>query len=529
MRQLLRDYADGKIQKNDEGSWVRLCGSCEDPNCGNAKELTYDEVKFLKDQGRITAAQADPNKNREGKVKDIEVVREGTQVILPPRMSFDEAIDWLKKKQAEDERVINIRELVKCHPADGAHALVRALAKKYGWINLVPTPGFFGPTPPTMFGVNVGVDKVVQVPWGQIQIPGVAGKLSTAYEFVDGEPQFLILANTKQKHAEEIAEIARLTREYIRTDSIYRGKAIRIKGELPDPEDFNPVQEQPKFIDLSRVDENELVLPSDVEAAVVTSLFTPIEHTLACKEAGIPLKRGILLEGPYGTGKTLTAYVAAKKCEESGWTFIYLDSVKSLAAAINFARQYQPAVVFCEDIDRVLNTDERDDEMDNILNTIDGIESKQSDIMVVLTTNHVENITQAMMRPGRLDAIITVRPPDSKAAERLLRIYARGMLKEGEDLTEVAKLLDGHIPAVIREVIERSKLVAIGRLGRGARLDLTGQDLLIAAQGMQGHLNLLGRGHKTKESEMMVISSAFTNALHTVLKNGKTSTQEDSD
>jgi SpoVK/Ycf46/Vps4 family AAA+-type ATPase len=66
----------------------------------------------------------------------------------------------------------------------------------------------------------------------------------------------------------------------------------------------------------------------------------------------VPLKRGVLLEGPYGTGKTLTAFVTAKKCVENGWTFIMLDRVAALKEALTFARMYAPAVVFAEDIDR---------------------------------------------------------------------------------------------------------------------------------------------------------------------------------
>ena len=72
--------------------------------------------------------------------------------------------------------------------------------------------------------------------------------------------------------------------------------------------------------------------------------------------------------------------------------------------------------------------------MDEILNVIDGIESKGTEIITVLTTNNLGNITSAMLRPGRLDAIVSVRAPDAKAAQQLVRLYAGTLLAADDDL-----------------------------------------------------------------------------------------------
>src|SRR5690606_23078560 len=107
--------------------------------------------------------------------------------------------------------------------------------------------------------------------------------------------------------------------------------------------------------DLSKVDVKGLILREEVQQLVNISLLTPIQKTQQCRDNRIPLKRGILFYGPYGTGKTLTALVTAKHAVDNGWTYIMVNNVSALAATLTFARMFQPAVVFGEDIDRVID------------------------------------------------------------------------------------------------------------------------------------------------------------------------------
>jgi transitional endoplasmic reticulum ATPase len=186
----------------------------------------------------------------------------------------------------------------------------------------------------------------------------------------------------------------------------------------------------------------------------------------------------------------MTAYVAAKYAEDNGWTFLYLKDVNDLAIAIQFAKMYGPSVIFAEDLDNALGTSQRNTDVNGILNTIDGVDTKDSEIIVVLTTNHVDRINKAMLRPGRLDAVINVMPPNGEAAVKLVHQYARGLLKTDDDFTNVSKLLNGKIPAVIREVVERAKLAAIAAAPT-EDLIITAKALEIAAKSMSGQLALL--------------------------------------
>ena len=439
---------------------------------------------------KVAQAIAILNGTTEPDFKDVTVARGGAQVVLPTGMTTKAAIKWLQRIDEEDEREVAVHHEIQCYPIEGAYALYRALKEKYGFVSLAATPTFLGSKPPVLVGFDVSLTEHVQVPWGRMQIPNVAGHLETGAELKpNGEFRFVLSGKTKRRDEEEINALVALVREFATTRSIYRGQAIRVTFPTAENFDFTYT---PKFIDTREVKEEELVFPAEVQEMVNTALFAPIEKTAMCRKLKVPLKRGILLEGPFGVGKTLAAYVTAKKCVENGWTFMYLEKTADLKQAIQLARSYMPCVIFAEDIDRAVEGEERTEEMDAILNTIDGIDNKTSEILVVLTTNNVDKINKAMLRPGRLDAVIPVRLPDDAAARQLVINYSRGLLRQGEDLTEVGNVLRGMIPASIRETVERSKLAATWRLPEGTdRVELTANDLVVAARSMQAQLDLM--------------------------------------
>ncbi len=426
--------------------------------------------------------------------KGVGFEQSGTKIILPVGMSTGEAMTWLQRKTEQDEQAIIVNNEIDCYPVEGAWALMCVLQEKFGFVGLQSVKTMFGENPPHMIGVEVTPGHTTQVPWGNMAIPGIDGILCAGFDIKkDHSVRFTLNGKVKRKSEGAVREVVDLVRAYILKNSLFRGKAIQVV--FPNPADDGPfsidVGYLPKVMDVSGVKEDELIFPHEVEELVQTSLFAPIEHAPACRELQIPLKRGILLEGPYGVGKTLTAFVTAKKCVENGWTFIYIKQARDLDRAIAMAKQYQPCVIFAEDLDSAVEGNDRTDEINAILNTIDGIDAKGHEVMVVVTTNHVENINKAMLRPGRLDAIIPVRAPDAIAAARLMRLYARDLIPEGEDLTAAAEMLAGHIPAFIREAIERSKLSAVRHAIAGRPLTVTANDLITAANSMNAQVKLL--------------------------------------
>jgi len=428
--------------------------------------------------------------NEQGEVfKDTVVVREGEKIVLPDGMSCRQGIEVLTQREREEETKVGVNIVVDAYPLEGARAFQLALAEKFGWVGAVPTPGFFGDSPPTMLAIETGIDKTEEVIWGRVQIPAIDGHLATSLTVLDGRFLFAIGGEVKRKSLPLVTALGDLTKRFVKERSIYKGHALRVEFTDPMDENFDP-RNGPKFMDTTKTRSEDLIFSRDIDARIRRALFNPIEHTQACRDHGIPLKRGTLLAGTFGVGKSLAAAVTAKKCVEHGWTFLYLSDPDQLATAIRFARAYEPAVVFVEDVDKVTGG-ERDAELDEILNAIDGVDTKNSEVMLVFTTNRLDIINRAALRAGRLDDIVEVLPPDPEAVERLINLYTRGMLANGERVGDVAAMLAGQIPATICDVCTRAQLAAVPRATRGNKLTITAEDLRVAALGKLDELKLV--------------------------------------
>lgn len=420
-----------------------------------------------------------------------EVVQHGDKMMIPDGMDIDDAIALLARRKEYMEKAVVLSETFDAFPWDGAHALNAVLARRYGWVEQRATPGFFGDNPPQLVTIEVGPGRKAVVPWGGIALPNIKGGITTGVAEKDGRMVFRLTAKIRRIDEALIRTLFDEVAMELKVNSIYRGQVVRIRfkddagATIPLPE--------PKFIDPYDANESMLIYSDVVQAAVETNLFTPISRVKDCIANGISIKRGVLLGGTYGTGKTLAAKVAARLAAEAGITFVYVPRADELAQALAFAHAYQsPAcVVFCEDIDRVMDG-ERDVEMDDILNIIDGLDTKTANILVVLTTNALDKINPAMLRPGRLDAVIEVTPPDAKAAEKLLRMYGDGLIADDVPLHNAGMKLAGTIPAVIAEVVKRAKLAELKRIPEGAKLQsLSEASLIEAAETMRRQLKLL--------------------------------------
>lgn len=418
---------------------------------------------------------------------------------IPNGMPIQEAINLLERRKEYLEEEVDIRETFDVFPWDGAHAIDIVLTRKFGWSAATATPGMFGPNPPKLISIEVGPGTYKQVPWGAFSLPGVAGLLHCSAGHKNGRITFSLVAHVQRKDEATIREIFELTRQELRVNSIYRGQAIKVRFTDDNGDDLE--MPEPRFMDTSDTHEEMVIYSKDVQQSVRTNLFTPITRVADCIANEIPVKRGVILGGPYGTGKTLAAMVAAKLAVDNGITFVYVGHADELAKAIEFAKQYQsPAcVVFCEDIDRAMDG-ERTVEMDDILNIIDGIDTKSAHIITVLTTNHLENINPAMLRPGRLDAVIEVTPPDADAVVGLVRLYGGGAIDPSADLNAVGKVLQGQIPAVIAEVVKRAKLHQLGLQKPGTRVEkLSAEALVASAKSMTSQIELLRKQSEPKE------------------------------
>ncbi len=414
---------------------------------------------------------------------DVGIVRKGEQIILPENMEIPEAIDWLKKKNELEMKMVSFYEVIDGFPYDVARALGLAIKQKFGFASMAD---FW----PKSISIPIDADgSMEQVYIGAFGIPSLENsQISTR---PTSPVQLRIECAVRQRDRSKVKELMALTRKILKEHSVYKGNPIKLSWN-----EANSTWDEPKFI--KTIEMGQLQVNDDTKELLEFAVWTPIMMTAECRKEKIPLKRGIQLEGPYGTGKSLFATETAALCKKHGWTFILLEDVNLLEEAYKFAMQYQPAVVFAEDIDTVMIQGATGWELpEGIRNTIDGVDTKSVEIILVLTTNHKDKLPASLLRPGRLDAVIPFREPNEKTVGALIRQYAGDLLPVDDDITSVQEKLNGQIASVIREVVERAKLRMISRKGKR---ELKSSDLNLAADSMVHQLSLLNAQQPRRKS-----------------------------
>ena len=121
------------------------------------------------------------------------------------------------------------------------------------------------------------------------------------------------------------------------------------------------------------------------------------------------------------------------------------------------------ALVFVEDIDQVTRGN-RDSAMQDILNTLDGGDTKDMNVITLFTTNHIELIEPTFLRGKRIGTIISMGTIDAKTAEEFIReSFKIGCYTINDDLTDVCKYIEENsiAPAFMAEIIEKVKAMMI--------------------------------------------------------------------
>lgn len=120
-------------------------------------------------------------------------------------------------------------------------------------------------------------------------------------------------------------------------------------------------------------------------------------------------------------------------------------------------------VIFTEDVDQVVRGN-RDSAMQDILNTLDGGDTKDMNVISLFTTNHIELIEPTFLRGKRIGSIISMGSLDAKTAEEFIRkSFEIGCYTIQDDLTEVCQFIEKSkiVPAFMAEIIEKVKAMMV--------------------------------------------------------------------
>ncbi|HBB14318.1 MAG TPA: AAA family ATPase [Treponema sp.] len=343
---------------------------------------------------------------------------------------------------------------------------------------------FFGDRLNSMFFGNANVEPYsafyAEVKSGEVESVTINGdslsykKKGTDNTFTTENPEspllkeFLLQNDVKvtvQKDGLEIVSIILDIFFYI----IFFGAIIFVFRKFISPNTFKVVHKTGvKFSDVVGMDN----LKKDM-----TQVMDIMNHPDEYAKRGIRMPKGILLEGEPGNGKTLFAkalagearvnFIPAKATDfESMFMAIGPMKVKLL---FRKARRSAPCIVFIDEFDGIgtrRNYSGSAIETENtrivtaLLNELDGFENTKG-VLVLAATNSISALDEALVRPGRFDARVSVPYPDENARKELIKMYTKDKkLTNDCSLELLAEKFKGFSCAKIESVLNRSQLLA---------------------------------------------------------------------
>lgn len=402
----------------------------------------------------------------------------GTEIGVPKGTTYVKARRILDAAEAAETTMTTVERYFDYPHTDVAVAVFRVLSQRYGLAAGKASESFFGTTPADTLNVKMPDGSVLTVPTGDLTIPAL-GENVRFYVGSPGGGRGAFHAEAPKRMAAEMNAIAADVEAHLREHSIYRGHAITADS-VPD------------FVDLSGFDASTIVFSDEVEDTLDAAILHPIRDTASVIGEGIPVKRAMLLYGPYGTGKTSAGLRIAQVAAQHGWTYILTRPGDDIGRALRMARLYateeRGAVVFVEDLD-TQGGPSSPMSVSRLLDVFDGATAKGAPVMLVATTNRVEKLHPGMLRPGRLDYVVHVAGLDRSGTERLLRaVIPTDRLDAATNFDAVYAAMPGFEPAFVRATADRAKSWAIRR---SADYVLTTDDLIGAARSLHSQLALL--------------------------------------
>jgi energy-coupling factor transporter ATP-binding protein EcfA2 len=260
-----------------------------------------------------------------------------------------------------------------------------------------------------------------------------------------------------------LEEVINLSNEH----SVYKNKVFEIRFE-PSGQEYGTDHEQAfqvHFLPRHEIDPAEIILEDEVRSLIDRNVIDFHQRREQLVALGVPRKRGLLLYGPPGNGKTYTCKYLAGCLKDATTIFAAGTALVQIRTIFNVARLFQPALIVLEDIDLVYSDRQINPyspQLGSLMDELDGA-ADADNLIVMLTTNSIERVESAIKdRPGRVSQCIEVPNPGSKLRE----LYLKSLLKDFEDkeldYEELVKLTDGASHAFIKEFVYRS--VQIGSL-----------------------------------------------------------------
>ncbi|WP_425568908.1 AAA family ATPase [Pseudonocardia xishanensis] len=215
---------------------------------------------------------------------------------------------------------------------------------------------------------------------------------------------------------------------------------------------------------------------TEVKQALTEAVLWPLRYPDSFARLGVQAPRGVLLYGPPGGGKTFLLRALAGSGQLNVFSVKgaelldkYVgESERAVRELFRKAADAAPALIFLDEVDALAprrggSTDSgvADRVVAALLTELDGA-TPLRDVVVVGATNRPELVDPALLRPGRLERLVFVPPPDAAARADILRASSRNTpLASDVDLDALAGELDGYSAADCAAILREAALTAM--------------------------------------------------------------------
>jgi len=266
------------------------------------------------------------------------------------------------------------------------------------------------------------------------------------------------------------AEIAARLRVLALEHNVFRGQLISFGQNM-----FGERAAALQFHTRPLLSADEVILPAETLDMVHRQVVGVAEHRDRLLAARQHLKRGLLLYGPPGVGKTHCVRYLASQLSDVTIVELTGDSLRLISAACSVARTLQPAMIVVEDVDLIAQDRDRYEGQHpllfQLLNEMDGL-AEDADVVFLLTTNRPDVLEPALAaRPGRVDQAVPLQLPDADARRRLFDLYRGDLDVDVSRLDSVIERTDQVTASFLKELLRRAALIAAeGSDGTGLRV-----------------------------------------------------------